>query len=161
LVDAARKPPPDERLDQLDLCPLRCVEQAHRTDAGFDWIVCLTDDTPRYDPSPLRVLRALEFQDLFGGRLPDDPEREAEMLRHVVRVIVDEARAGRGLVVRCAGGTGRTGTVIACALAALGTPEAEVLTYRDNVNAARGESPGWPESDWQGSQVAGFQPRSA
>ncbi len=35
--------------------------------AGFESIVCLTDNTPQYDPSPLRVLRAREFKDLFGG----------------------------------------------------------------------------------------------
>jgi protein-tyrosine phosphatase len=64
-------------------------------------------------------------------------------------------RAGRGVVVHCAGGTGRTGTVIACALAALGLPEADVLDYMATVNAARRTSPGWPESDWQKEQVAG------
>ena len=130
-------------------------------DAGFDSIVCLTDNTPCYDPSPLRILRAMKFKDLVGGQLPDDPKREAEMLREVVRVVVDELRAGRGVVVHCAGGTGRTGTVIACALTALGMPEAEVLNYMATVNAARGKSHGWPESDWQESQVASFQPRNA
>jgi protein-tyrosine phosphatase len=130
-------------------------------DAGFDSIVCLTNNTPPYDPSPLRILRALKFKDLVGGHLPDDPKREAEMLRDVVRVVVDELRAGRGVVVHCAAGTGRTGTVIACVLAALGMPEAEVLKYMATVNAARGKSHGWPESDWQKSQIASFQPRNA
>ena len=130
-------------------------------DAGFDSIVCLTDDTPCCDTRPWLVPSARKFEDLVGGRLPDDPKREAEMLRDVVRVVVDELRAGRGVVVHCAGGTGRTGTVIACALAALGMPEAEVLNYMATVNAARGKSPGWPESDWQKCQIAGFQPRKA
>jgi hypothetical protein len=69
-------------------------------------------------------------------------------------------RAGRGVVVHCAGGTGRTGTVIACALASLGVPEADVLEYMATVNAARGKSRGWPESDWQKSQVASFLPQA-
>ena len=60
-----------------------------------------------------------------------------------------------------AGGTGRTGTVIACALAALGMAEDEVLKYMATVNAARRKSPGWPESDWQQSQVAAFVPNNA
>lgn len=129
--------------------------------AGFESIVCLTDSTPPYDPSPLRVLRALKFKDLVGGSRPDNPRREADMLCDVVQAVVGELRAGRGVVVHCVGGTGRTGTVIACALAALGMPEAEVLQYMTTVNAARGKSHGWPESDWQKSQVAAFVPKNA
>ena len=128
--------------------------------AGFESIVCLTNDTPPYDPSPLRVLRAVEFKDLVGGRQPDNPEREAEMLREVVQAVVDELRAGRGVVVHCVGGTGRTGTVIACALAALGLPEADVHEYMTTINTARGRSHGWPESSWQQSQVSFFVPRA-
>jgi rhodanese/phosphatase family protein len=129
--------------------------------AGFESIVCLSDNTPPYDPSPLRVLRALKFKDLVGGARPDNLQREAGMLHDVVRAVVDELRARRGVVVHCAGGTGRTGTVIACALAALGMPEAEVLKYMTTVNVARGKSHGWPESDWQKSQIANFVSRNA
>lgn len=129
--------------------------------AGFESIVCLTNNTPPYDPSPLRVLRALKFKDLVGGTQPENPQREADMLREVVEVVVDELRAGRGVVVHCAGGTGRTGTVIACALAALGLPEADVMKYMGAVNAARRKSPGWPESEWQKSQVAPFVVKNA
>ena len=127
--------------------------------AGFESIVCLTDKAAPYDPSPLRVLKALAFEDLVGGRRPRDPQREAGMLREVVRAVVEELRAGRGVVVHCAGGTGRTGTVIACVLATLGMSEAEVMQYMNTVNAARGLDHGWPESDWQRSQVAGFAPK--
>jgi pimeloyl-ACP methyl ester carboxylesterase len=129
--------------------------------AGFDSVVCLTTDAPQYDPSPLRRLLTVEFQDLYGGAHPDDPQREAGMLRDVVEAVVCELRSGRGVVVHCAGGTGRTGTVIACTLAALGMTEAEVLEYMTTVNAARGQSCGWPESDWQKSQVAAFVPCTA
>jgi hypothetical protein len=51
--------------------------------------------------------------------------------------------------------------VIACALAALGLPEAEVLKYMSTVNAARGKSHGWPEADWQKAQVVSFVPKTA
>jgi hypothetical protein len=124
--------------------------------AGFESLVCLTDNLPPYDPSPLRVLRAMKFKDLIGERSPDDLEREAEMLCDVVRAVVDELRAGRGVVVHCQGGTGRTGTVIACTLTALGMGEPDVLNYMGTVNAARRKSPGWPESRWQKDQVATF-----
>jgi pimeloyl-ACP methyl ester carboxylesterase len=105
--------------------------------AGFDSVVCLTTDAHQYDPSPLRRLLTVEFQDLYGGAHPDDAQREAGILRDVVEAVVCELRSGRGVVVHCAGGTGRTGTVIACTLAALGMTEAEVLKYMTTVNAAR------------------------
>lgn len=124
--------------------------------AGFKSLVCLTNNTPPYDPSPLRVLRSLKFKDLVGGGHPDDPGREAEMLRDVVRAVVHELRAERGVVVHCAGGTGRTGTVIACTFVALGIPEPDILKYMQTVNAARRKSPGWPESTWQKERVASF-----
>src|SRR5262249_37598247 len=64
--------------------------------AGFESVVCLTNDTAPYDPSPLRVLRAVKFKDLIGGNRPDNPQREAQKLRDVVQLIVEELRAGRG-----------------------------------------------------------------
>src|SRR5439155_23499637 len=123
--------------------------------AGFESIVCLTDNVPPYDPSPLRVLRAAKFKDLIGGGQPEDPQGEAEMLRDVVQATVAELRSGKGVVVHCAGGTGRTGTVIACALAARGMAHGEVLKYMAGVNTARGKSPGRPESEGQEGGVAG------
>ena len=129
--------------------------------ARFESIVCLTDNTPPYDPSPLRVLRALKFKDLVDGARLDNPQREAAMLRDVVQAVVDELRSGKGVVVHCAGGTGRTGTVIACTLAALGMSQDEVLTYMASVNRARGKSTGWPESDWQQRQVRDFVVKNA
>ena len=127
--------------------------------AGFQSIACLTNDVSPYDPSPLRVLRARKFEDLVGGRQPRDPQREADLLRETVQAVVDELRAGKGVVVHCRGGTGRTGTVIACVLVTLGMSEADVMKYMSTVNEARGMSHGWPESDWQKHQVAGFIPK--
>ncbi len=124
--------------------------------AGFRSVACLTGTAPPYDPTPLRIVHAVRLQDLYGGRLPDDPVREAGMLRDVVGAVLEELDAGRGVLVHCCGGTGRTGTVIACTLAALGMPKEEILTYMSGVNEARAESPGWPESDWQRDQVALF-----
>jgi protein-tyrosine phosphatase len=121
--------------------------------AGFQSVVCLTDAVAPYDPSPLTILRAAKFKDLYGGTQPDDPVREGAELADVVGAVVAELRAGRGVVVHCQGGTGRTGTVIACTLRALGMSEEDVLTYMATVNRARGKSKGWPESEWQARQV--------
>jgi protein-tyrosine phosphatase len=60
-------------------------------------------------------------------------------------------QAGDGVVVHCAGGTGRTGTVIGCVLRLLGVAAVQVISYLDHLHQARGRS-GWPEAEWQ-SQV--------
>jgi hypothetical protein len=70
---------------------------------GYRSVVCLTDATPRYDPTPLDVLRAAKFKDLDGRKWPDDPAREQAALRDIVAAIESELRAGRGVVVHCDG----------------------------------------------------------
>jgi Phage integrase family len=60
------------------------------SNAGFQSIVCLTNNTSPYDPSPLRVPRAAKFEDLIGGGRPDNPKREADRLRDVVNAVVEE-----------------------------------------------------------------------
>jgi hypothetical protein len=78
------------------------------------------------------------------------------MLTDVVYAVADELRTGRGVVVHCQGGTGRTGTVIACTFKLLGMPTDAVLQYMTEVNKSRQKYPGWkgwPESDWQRCQV--------
>jgi hypothetical protein len=127
--------------------------------AGFTSVVCLTDEEPRYDPAPLRVLYSAAFTDQVGGRPPRDAQREADMLSAAVDKIRRELVAGRGVVVHCAGGTGRTGTVIACTLHLMGLPREEVLKYMERVNRSRQKYPGWrgwPESTWQRQQVERF-----
>ena len=123
---------------------------------GFKSVVCLTDATARYDPKPLDLLRAAKFKDLCGGKYPDEPAKEQAVLREIVAVIKSEVLLGKGVVVHCEGGTGRTGTVIACALRALGLSLLDVLDYMERLNDARSKYPGWkgwPESEWQRLQV--------
>lgn len=120
---------------------------------GFKSVVCLTDTTARYDPSPLEVLHAAKFKDLYGGTHPEEPEKEQAALREIVTTVKSALLLGKGVVVHCAGGTGRTGTVIACTLRALALPLPDVLDYMKRLNATRGKQPGWPESVWQLEQV--------
>ena len=81
--------------------------------------------------------------DLYGGVVPDDPEAEAERVWEAARIAAGAVERGTGVVVHCVGGTGRTGTVVACALRLLGRSADEAVA---TVQAHR---PKWPESPWQ------------
>ena len=95
-----------------------------------------------YDPAPLDV-RDVTLTDLYGGASPDDPEAEAARVWEAARIAAEAVERGTGVVVHCVGGTGRTGTVVACALRLLGRSADEAIA---TVQAHR---PHWPESPWQ------------
>ena len=92
--------------------------------------------------------RWLQIEDLFEKapklgisvlRFPIEdarPPREGEMPRFVELVghILEAARAGQTVVIHCRGGLGRTGTVAAACLVALGHAPAEAIA---RVRAAR------------------------
>ncbi len=115
--------------------------------AGFSNVICLTDEHPRYDPAPLTV-DCFPLQDLFGGRQPPHPESEAVIVRQAASRVIELLSAGRGVVVHCAGGRGRSGTVIGAVLVGLGLPPRVVAEWLDELHRARGKD-GWPESNWQ------------
>lgn len=125
-------------------------------DSGFRYVVCLTDDVPSYDPHPLEVLRSAHMEDLVRCRMPGNPAREQVNLREIVDLTTDALHAGNGVVVHCQGGTGRTGTVIACTLRQMGLAADDVLDYMRRVNVVREKYSGWagwPESEWQRQQM--------
>jgi hypothetical protein len=95
-----------------------------------------------YDPSPLTAHEVV-LEDLFGGRLPSDPATERERVLEAARLAAQWVTQGEGVVVHCLGGTGRTGTVLACALRRLG------FSAGGAIRAVQDHRPRWPESEWQ------------
>jgi hypothetical protein len=123
--------------------------------AGFHHVVCLTGEGPAYEPSPLIISHSTHLQDLYGGGSPRHPEDEETLIAETALAVVRRLQAGDGVVIHCAGGTGRTGTVIGCVLRVFGSSATDVITYLDHLHRARGRS-GWPESAWQSQVVIRF-----
>ena len=113
--------------------------------AGFSGVVCLCNSEVPYDPYPLKVLFSAELEDLHHGDSPSDPETQEWLVRKATGVIRREMDAGKGIVVHCVGGIGRTGTVIGCVLKDLGFSADEVINYLERTNRSRGFR-GWPET---------------
>lgn len=108
-----------------------------------------------YDCTPLERV-PLDLQDLAGGRLPNDEEREREQIRGAVDVITATREALDGVVVHCEGGRGRTGTVLGAYLVTLGHAPSVVSHWLNQLYASRGQS-GWPESRWQSDLLEEFR----
>lgn len=119
---------------------------------GFRHVVCLTHEHPQYDPGPLSILFSTRLEDLVGQRQPQNPRRERDGIERAAQSALARLEAGEGVVVHCAGGTGRTGTVIGVVLRLLGMSAADVVRYLDRLNRRRGQD-GWPESPWQASLI--------
>jgi hypothetical protein len=122
--------------------------------ADFDWhelhargfrLVVRLHPGP-YDPAPLTV-RDVPLEDLHGGAAPSDPVAERARVWEAARIAADAVERGEGVVVHCLGGTGRTGTVVACALRLLGRSPDEA------IGTVKAHRPDWPESAWQEETV--------
>ena len=95
-----------------------------------------------YDPAPL-IAHELALEDLYGGASPRDAAAEQRRIWAAAQLAAEHVTRGEGVVVHCVGGTGRTGTVLACALRQLGRSPDEA------INTVRRHRPHWPESPWQ------------
>lgn len=157
--------PKDVYLVTRDPAPL--AGMAYPSWEGFTWdalarlgvvgVVCLTGDRFPYSPQSLIPLASVGLKDLIGGRVPEDEAAEERRIHRAAETVLSELRQARGIVVHCAGGTGRTGTVLGCVLRGLGYEAATVVRYLDRVNKARGKD-GWPESGWQAAVVEAYLP---
>lgn len=126
--------------------------------SGFSRVVRLTSDGTSYDPRPLQVAYSAQLEDLVHGSSPRSPRQELQLIREAVGVVREALAHGEGVVVHCAGGRGRTGTVLGATLVSLGFAPAEVVAHLDLVHKARGTS-GWPESPWQSAILQRFVPK--
>jgi hypothetical protein len=137
--------------------PLRELPWEGLHGSGFRYVACLCAERPGYDPSPLDFLVKIELCDLVEKELPDDPEFEERAIRAISHAVAVRLKSGEGVVVHCAGGRGRTGTVLGCALRELGYETGEIVSFLDRIHRERGK-PGWPESPWQREVVARYEP---
>jgi hypothetical protein len=115
---------------------------------GFGHVVRL--HPANYDPSPLTA-HDVALEDLHGGETPRDADGERRRVWQAAQLTANYVASGDGVVVHCVGGTGRTGTVLACALRRLGH------SVDDAIDAVRAQRPRWPESLWQ-EEVVRFGP---
>jgi protein-tyrosine phosphatase len=96
--------------------------------------LCLGRDRGSYRPS-----WRLEWVDWPDFRLPRDPEAAAAAIRRAHAL----ARDGERVEITCGGGTGRTGTVIACLAVLAGVPGEDAVAWtRTHYRRHAVETPG-------------------
>lgn len=123
---------------------------------GLRQVVCLTETSPDYAVEPLAMAGHFPLQDLYHGMAPAEPELEKNRVWQAASLVLSLINQRLGVVVHCAGGTGRTGTVIGCVLRGLGYNSSVILSYLDRLNRMRGARNGWPESQWQAEIICSY-----
>jgi hypothetical protein len=114
----------------------------------YQGIFCLADEETDYDAGPLCKLGCVCLEDLSSGGNPADPVGEGLATIRVIRQVVAEIFAGRGVVVHCWGGIGRSGFIAAGVLVAFGQTLDEATRIVDQATSKAGLG-SWPESGWQ------------
>lgn len=121
------------------------LEEKYETDV----LVSLMED---HEYHGYRIPELLE-RDWFGGieivrfaiKDMDVPRAESERFEDFVQDVVQRLEQGQNVVVHCRGGLGRTGTVAACVLIALGHHSADEAIAA--VRAARKDTVQTPEQE--------------
>lgn len=94
---------------------------------------------PRPGPGSFRPGWPLEWVDWPDFRTPRDPAAAAAAIRRAHA----RARAGELVEITCGGGTGRTGTAIACMAVLAGVPAADAVAWtRAHYRRRAVETPG-------------------
>ncbi|MCC6812160.1 MAG: ADP-ribosylglycohydrolase family protein [Deltaproteobacteria bacterium] len=121
---------------------------------GVDELVCLLEDR---ELSALKIDALVSEAALRGMTVHRLPIPDAGVLpslepaRALVRTIIDALNRGRTVVVHCAGGLGRTGTIVGCLLTECGPSVEQGLSA---LRAARG--PNCPETQGQKDFIARY-----
>lgn len=144
-------PDPASRIDWLDLPAIRlgmtdvATALRQRPQDGVDTLVLLVEDT-ELEGAPAPATATIRYPIPDMG-LPQD--RTA--LDGLITRLRDDLQADRAIVIACQAGYGRTGTVAACLLIALGATAEEAIQH---VRTAR---PGTIETDAQLEFVRAFR----
>ena len=96
---------------------------------GASTIVCLNgvDELERSFPGYVEWLRQHRGGRAIWFPIGNFGAPSARQAMPIVRMIVERLDAGEGVVMHCAAGQGRAGTMAACVLMALGQPEAQAV----------------------------------
>ena len=98
----------------------------------------------------------IELVDLCEIELPHDPSAEFDRIAAIASTGYAKLKEG-GVLVHCAGGRGRTGTIIGAILRHCGHGPAEIIDFLDAAYC-KAKNSGWPESPWQAQVVSRIQP---
>ena len=121
--------------------------------AGVRVIINLVKGYPSVDPS-LNHFDCKFFPITDGG--PKD--EELGIFWEAVAYAQESLQSGKGVVIHCLGGNGRTGTVIGCVLRKQGKGSGEeIVAWLDQLSKARDKG-GWPEARVQSKLVQECQP---
>ena len=134
----------------LWLCSLRDI--AHDPEAmlaytGASTVVCLNErkELERREPSYIDWLRTNQPGRALWFPIRNFRAESAAATMPFLRMIVDRFEAGKGVVMHCAMGQGRAGTMAVCLLMMLGASQEEALhaVASNRVFAGPGESSQW------------------